>query len=85
MLKGVPTEVQYKIAGLPFQDIKMSMLNLLHQPASKFLLGSAPVQLDPELLERVFLHILFYSPQGQGQGKHVRHALNKSTISSRLT
>lgn len=35
------------------------MLNIQHQPASKFLLGSAPRQLVPDDLERVFLHILF--------------------------
>lgn len=37
----------------------------LHQPASKFLLGSAPMQLDPLLRERVFLHILFCGPTSQ--------------------
>lgn len=52
-------------------------VNLLHQPASKFLLGSAPTQLVPELLERVFLHILFYrSPKWT---KSACHTCNKAT------
>lgn len=31
--------------------------HLLHQPASKFLLGSVPMQVLPAFLERVFLHM----------------------------
>lgn len=40
--------------------MKLMAMYSLHHPASKFLLGSAPTQLLPLLLERVFLHILSY-------------------------